>query len=79
MASGQGAQGGARDDSILARVVDLFLGGRLPPLITLLSLVAAYQAVTDWHRRRPADGVPGGRGESGTHRLDALDVLENCQ
>ena len=45
----------------------------------LLSLVAAYQAVTDWHRRRPADGVPGGRGEGGPHRLDVLDVLENCQ
>lgn len=53
----------------------------------LLSLVAAYQAVTDWHRRRPADapaaGEPGGgagsRQRDGAHRLDALDVLESCQ
>jgi amidase/aspartyl-tRNA(Asn)/glutamyl-tRNA(Gln) amidotransferase subunit A len=49
----------------------------------LLSLVAAYQAVTDWHRRRPADapasGGPGERGAEAPHRLDVLDVLESCQ
>ncbi|HEY5657577.1 MAG TPA: efflux RND transporter permease subunit [Myxococcota bacterium] len=46
MASGQGAQGGTRDDSLLARIVDLFLGGRLPPLITLLSLLAGLYALS---------------------------------
>ncbi|HSG48902.1 MAG TPA: amidase [Longimicrobiales bacterium] len=50
----------------------------------LLSLVAGYQAVTDWHRRRPADALaPGdGTGRQGldpSHRLDVLDVLESCQ
>ena len=49
----------------------------------LLSLVAGYQAVTDWHRRRPADtpaqGGAQGRGDGGPHRLDVLDVLESCQ
>jgi Asp-tRNA(Asn)/Glu-tRNA(Gln) amidotransferase A subunit family amidase len=48
----------------------------------LLSLVAGYQAVTDWHRRRPADEpamAPGNRGPDPEHRLDVLDVLESCQ
>jgi hypothetical protein len=56
----------------------------------LLSLAAAYQAVTDWHRRRPADPpagpVPGGaqeagrgRAETASRRLDVLDVLEACE
>lgn len=59
----------------------------------LLSLAAAYQAVTDWHRRRPADpaatpapgsgrgGAPGGerRSEAAPRRLDVLDVLEECE
>jgi Asp-tRNA(Asn)/Glu-tRNA(Gln) amidotransferase A subunit family amidase len=61
----------------------------------LLSLAAGFQAVTDWHRRRPPD--PGPRGGSGagdaagTRRvppregaarsvhLDVLDVWEECQ
>lgn len=50
----------------------------------LLSLVAAYQAETDWHRRRPADPVPAGatgeeRGGAPPLRLDVLDVAEACQ
>ncbi|MDP2957253.1 MAG: amidase [Longimicrobiales bacterium] len=51
----------------------------------LLSLVAAYQAETGWHRRRPADvtagGVPGGgtRDATPARRLDVLDVLEECE
>ena len=51
----------------------------------LLSLVAAYQAETDWHRRRPADvaggGVPGDgtRDTTPSRRLDVLDVLEQCE
>lgn len=54
----------------------------------LLSLVAAYQAETTWHRRRPADpeqerGGHGGGGASPRsgagreHRLDVLDVMEH--
>lgn len=53
----------------------------------LLSLAAAYQAETDWHRRRPADPPPGGAGGSGAGarddatapRLDVLDVAETCE
>ncbi len=51
----------------------------------LLSLVAAYQAATGWHRRRPADPLPaagGGdaqvRGRSAP-RMDVLDVLAECE
>lgn len=49
----------------------------------LLSLAAAWQAVTDWHRRRPPvlaelarreAPVPGGDGEGSSPRLDVLDV-----
>lgn len=49
----------------------------------LLSLVAAYQAVTGWHRRRPADpdGV-GGDAEARAappRRLDVHDVMAEGQ
>ncbi len=48
----------------------------------LLSLAAAYQAETDWHRRRPADpdprAAPGSAGAA-PRRLDVLDVLEQCE
>jgi Asp-tRNA(Asn)/Glu-tRNA(Gln) amidotransferase A subunit family amidase len=49
----------------------------------LLSLVAAYQAETDWHTRRPTDpapggGAPGAQGKDAV-RLDVLDVLERCE
>jgi len=40
-----GARGAARDASILARIVDVFLRGRLPPLITLLALLAGVYAL----------------------------------
>ncbi|HSG46475.1 MAG TPA: amidase [Longimicrobiales bacterium] len=56
----------------------------------LLSLAGAYQAVTDWHRLRPADPElsagpgggdtgPGGRRRNEPLRLDVLDVLEASQ
>jgi len=51
----------------------------------LLSLVAAYQAATDWHRRRPQDpAADGGSGEAQARarrapRLDVLDVLADCE
>ncbi len=45
----------------------------------LLSLVAAYQAVTDWHTRRPPDPeVGGGEGQAAAvppRRLDVHDVM----
>ncbi len=56
----------------------------------LLSLVAAYQAVTDWHQRRPADPAPATGGADGrgagseatsptARRLDVHDVMEEGQ
>jgi Asp-tRNA(Asn)/Glu-tRNA(Gln) amidotransferase A subunit family amidase len=56
----------------------------------LLSLVGAYQAVTDWHHRRPSDpgavgGDAGGLGEGAgaasapAPRLDVHDVMEEGQ
>jgi Asp-tRNA(Asn)/Glu-tRNA(Gln) amidotransferase A subunit family amidase len=49
----------------------------------LLSLAAAYQAETDWHRRRPADPAPGpapgGAHGGAPRRMDVLDVLEACE
>lgn len=52
----------------------------------LLSLAAAWQATTEWHRRRPPEVVapaarPGAREARGSRppRLDALDVLAECE
>lgn len=46
----------------------------------LLSLVAAYQAETDWHERHPADVTAGeGPAPAPGLRLDVLDVLEQCE
>ncbi|HET9141722.1 amidase [Actinophytocola sp.] len=44
----------------------------------LLSIAAAYQALTTWHRRRPADPVVGA-AVAARPRLTALDVLETMQ
>jgi amidase/aspartyl-tRNA(Asn)/glutamyl-tRNA(Gln) amidotransferase subunit A len=51
--------------SAVTRPVGAMLGGQPYAEDRLLSLAAAYQAVTDWHRRRPADPDRwgGGRGE----------------
>lgn len=43
----------------------------------LLSVAAAYQARTDWHRRRPADPATSARADA--PRLTALEVLETMQ
>ncbi len=44
----------------------------------LLSVAAAYQQVTDWHQRKPADPPAGaGRGDRG--RLDVEDVMREGQ
>jgi Asp-tRNA(Asn)/Glu-tRNA(Gln) amidotransferase A subunit family amidase len=50
----------------------------------LISLAAAYQAATRWHRRRPTDpeveGVPGAEGRRpNRRRLDVLDVMMECE
>lgn len=44
------------------RPTGAMLGGQPYAEDRLLSLVAAYQSVTDWHRRRPADPGAGGAG-----------------
>ncbi|HEY0453588.1 amidase [Actinophytocola sp.] len=45
----------------------------------LLSVVSAYQAVTDWHLRRPADPSPAAARRGVEHRLTAEDVVETMQ
>lgn len=50
----------------------------------LLSLVGAYQAVTDWHRRRPADPVVDARGRPQQPQepapwIDLETVMEVCE
>ncbi|MDT8342037.1 MAG: amidase [Longimicrobiales bacterium] len=65
-----------------ARPVGALLGGMPWAEDRLLAVAGAYQAVTDWHRRRPpdpesgVDPVPGRSGEAPL-RLDVLDVLES--
>jgi aspartyl-tRNA(Asn)/glutamyl-tRNA(Gln) amidotransferase subunit A len=55
------------------------LGGQPYAEDRLLSVVAAYQSVTEWHRARPADpdvgadGSPGGAPDPG--RIDVWDVM----
>ncbi len=61
--------------------IPALLGG--PPFgeERLLSLVAAWQAETDWHRRGPPEATAAnGPGKlAGARRLDVLDVLECCE
>jgi len=45
----------------------------------LLSLVAAYQEITEWHVRRPADPVPSDDGPNDRGRLDVEDVMREGQ
>jgi Asp-tRNA(Asn)/Glu-tRNA(Gln) amidotransferase A subunit family amidase len=49
----------------------------------LISLAAAYQSATRWHRRRPADPEVDAPGASGRRterrRLDVLDVMMECE
>jgi Asp-tRNA(Asn)/Glu-tRNA(Gln) amidotransferase A subunit family amidase len=44
----------------------------------LLAVGAAYQAMTEWHQRRPADPSPLAPHRT-SRRLDALEVLETMQ
>lgn len=56
--------------------VGAMLGGLPFAEDRLLSLVGAYQAVTEWHVRRPADPVLTSRGALRRGRIDARDVME---
>jgi Asp-tRNA(Asn)/Glu-tRNA(Gln) amidotransferase A subunit family amidase len=58
--------------------VGTILGGQPYAEDRLLAVGAAYQAVTDWHHRRPPDPVPSAR-RAAPRRLDAVDVLESMQ
>jgi Asp-tRNA(Asn)/Glu-tRNA(Gln) amidotransferase A subunit family amidase len=61
--------------------IGTILGGAPYAEDRLLSVVAAYQAVTDWHRRRPADPAalrsPARAGDRG--RLTAEEVAAQSQ
>ncbi len=57
--------------------VGAILGGQPFAEDRLLSVAAAYQAVTDWHRRRPAD--PTGVTARRAGRLTAEEVVETMQ
>lgn len=64
--------------------IGTILGGRLPYAEDrLLSVVAAYQATTDWHLRRPADPPAAGRTRAEAPaevlRLTADQVAELTQ
>ena len=63
--------------------IGTILGGLPYAEDRLLSVVAAYQAVTDWHLRRPADpptAAPGARGAPpAEERLTAEEVAELSQ
>jgi Asp-tRNA(Asn)/Glu-tRNA(Gln) amidotransferase A subunit family amidase len=67
--------------------VGTILGGLPFAEDRLLSLVAAYQSVTDWHRRRPAEvatavGTPGespAPSERPPLRIDLETVADTCE
>lgn len=61
--------------------IGAIVGGRPYQEDRLLALVAAYQRVTDWHLRRPADPAPVGPAArlAGRPRLTAEDVEELTQ
>lgn len=75
---------GMREGDEGERPVGAILGG--PPFSEdrLLSLVGAYQDVTDWHQRRPAEPDPGaspsppepGARRGGRGRIRAEEVME---
>jgi Asp-tRNA(Asn)/Glu-tRNA(Gln) amidotransferase A subunit family amidase len=63
------------------RPIGAMLGGLPYAEDRLLSVAAAYQRVTDWHRRRPADPDAFARPSAGSERssrsrLDLFDVME---
>ena len=53
------------------------LGGQPFGEERLLSVAAAYQEVTDWHRRMPAD--PSGPRPEDRGRMDVEDVMREGQ
>jgi aspartyl-tRNA(Asn)/glutamyl-tRNA(Gln) amidotransferase subunit A len=54
------------------------LGGQPFAEDRLLSVAAAYQAVTDWHHRRPADPTAVASRTAG-RRLTAEEVVETME
>jgi aspartyl-tRNA(Asn)/glutamyl-tRNA(Gln) amidotransferase subunit A len=54
--------------------IGAIIGGQPYAEDGLLALVGAYQGVTDWHRRRPADPAPVPRALAGRPRLTAEEV-----
>ena len=64
--------------------VGTILGGQPFAEDRLLSLVGAYQAVTDWHQRRPAEPTLDAQGRpererAPNPRIDLETVMEVCQ
>ncbi len=64
--------------------VGTILGGQPFAEDRLLSLVGAYQAVTDWHQRRPAEPTTDARGRPDRERapnprIDLETVMDVCE
>ena len=66
---------GFTDDGLPAGAI---LGGQPFAEDRLLSIAAAYQAVTGWHRRRPADPAPLA-ARTAPRRLTAEEAAETAQ
>ncbi|MGH7576361.1 MAG: amidase family protein, partial [Longimicrobiales bacterium] len=73
---------GFDDAAAQPRPIGALLGGLPFGEDRLLSLVAAYQAVTDWHRRRPPEPSGKERDEAPARRVgrvQAQDVMDLAQ
>ena len=72
---------GVQTDAASARELPIgaIVGGLPYAEDRLLAVAAAHQAVTDWHRRRPADPDPDRRAARAPRRLTAEDVEAQMQ
>jgi amidase len=59
--------------------IGAIIGGQPYAEDRLLALVGAYQAATDWHRRRPADPATAVAARAGRPRLTAEEVEQLTQ